>query len=205
MQYPLQLSFKVLAIAQQVTVSDAAGTVIFHVKQKAFKLKEDVTVFADTAQTRPLYTIKADRVLDFSGRYQFTDATTGAPVGSVKRQGMKSLWKAQYDVFAPGVDANAPGGAAPVLSVSEENPWTKVLDGVLGEIPIVGMFTGYLFHPAYLAARPGGGETVLRLVKEPALFEGRFRIEQKAPLDPDEETRTLLALLMLVLLERSKG
>jgi hypothetical protein len=167
-------------------------------------LKEDVTVFGDTAQTQPLYTIKADRVLDFSGRYQFTDAATGAPVGSIKRQGMKSLWKAQYDLFAPGVDANAPGAAVPLLSISEENPWTKVLDGVLGEIPIVGMFTGYLFHPAYLAARPGG-ETVLRLVKEPAFFEGKFRIEQKAPLDPDEETRALLALLMLVLLERSKG
>ena len=206
MQYPLSLSFKVLAIAQQVTVSDAAGTVIFHVKQKAFKLKEDVTVFGDTAQTRPLYTIKADRVLDFSGRYQFTDAATGAPVGSVKRQGMKSLWKAQYDVFAPGVNANAPGAAAPLLSISEENPWIKVLDGVLGEIPVVGMFTGYLFHPAYLAARPGGsGETVLRLVKEPAFFEGRFRIEQKAALAPEEETRALLALLMLVLLERGKG
>jgi hypothetical protein len=61
-----------------------------------------------------------------------------------------------------------------------------------------------LFHPAYLAVRPGG-ETVLRLVKEPAFFEGKFRIEQKAPLGEDEETRALLALLMLVLLERSKG
>jgi hypothetical protein len=171
MQYPLQLSFKVLAIAQQVTVSDAANNVVFHVKQKAFKLKEDVTVFADTAQTRPLYQIKADRVLDFNARYSFIDAANGYPLGSIKRQGVKSLWKSQYDVFPPGVDANAPG-TMPALSLTEENPWTKVFDALLSEIPLVGMFTGYLFHPAYLATRPGGTEPVLRLVKQAAFFEG---------------------------------
>ncbi len=204
MQYPLKLSFKILAIAQLVTVSAAAGNVVFHVKQKAFKLKEDVTVFADTDQTRPLYHIKADRVLDFNARYQFIDAANGYPVGSIKRQGVKSLWKSQFDVYPPGVEAGAPG-TTPVLSLTEENPWTKVFDTLLGEVPVLGMFTGYLFHPAYLATRPGGPEPVLRLVKQPAFFEGKFLVERRGELAPDEENRALLALLMLVLLERSKG
>ena len=80
MKYPLNLSFKLLAIAQQITGTDAAGQVVFYVKQKAFKLKEAVTVFADVEQTKPMYTIKADRVIDFSARYDFNDQnlTVGA-------------------------------------------------------------------------------------------------------------------------------
>ena len=47
MNYPLDLSFKILAIAPQISVSDANGALVLYVKQKAFKLKEDVTIYAD--------------------------------------------------------------------------------------------------------------------------------------------------------------
>src|SRR3712207_3917122 len=129
MDYPLQLTFKKLAIARQLSVKDAGGQLLFYVKRKAFKLKEAVTVFADAGQTTPLYTIAADRVLDFSAQYHFTD-TQGRPVGSVKRQGMKSLWKARYEVQA--------AGGRPMM-IQEENPWTKVLDSVIGELPVIGI------------------------------------------------------------------
>jgi uncharacterized protein YxjI len=194
MNYPLQLSFKILAIAQQVSATDAAGNVVFYVKQKAFKLKEDVTVFADTEQTKPLYNIKADRILDFSGRYTFTN-TQGQTVGAVKRHGMKSLWKTHFDIL---------DGENVTMTISEENAWTKVLDGLFGEIPILGMFTGYVFHPAYLVKR-ADGTVVLRLQKQPAFFEGKFTIEKKAEMDPKEEGRALLSLIMMLLLERHKG
>jgi len=97
MNYPLDLSFKLLALANQIAVTDAQGTLIFYVKQKMFKLKEAVTVFADKEQQRQLYSINADRVMDFSARYQIATAN-GESLGSVKRQGMKSLWKARYDI-----------------------------------------------------------------------------------------------------------
>ena len=194
MNYPLQLSFKLLAIAQQITATDAGGKVVFYVKQKAFKLKEDVTVFADVEQTRPLYTIKADRIIDFSARYSFSEAG-GKELGALKRQGMRSIWKAHYEVF---------DGDKVVLTIREENPWIKVLDAVFAEIPILGMFTGFLFHPAYLVSRPDGKE-VLRLQKQPAWFEGSFRVEKKGELGSEEETRALLSLIMMVLLERMKG
>ena len=54
MNYPLQLSFKILAIARQLSVTDTTGRLVFYVKQKAFKLKEAVTVFADAEQTLPV-------------------------------------------------------------------------------------------------------------------------------------------------------
>ena len=194
MNYPLHISFKILAIARQLSVTDAGGNLIFYVKQKAFKLKEAVTVFADAGQTQPLYSINADRVLDFSARYRFTD-NSGRPLGSVRRQGMKSLWKAHYDIL---------DGETPVMTIKEENPWAKVLDSLVGEIPVLGMFTGYLFHPAYLVSRLDG-TLVMRLEKQPAFFEGRFIIQKHAEMAPDEETRALLSLIMMILLERSRG
>ena len=192
--YPLQLSFKILAVAPQISVTDASGTLLLYVKQKAFRLREAVTVYRDQAQTLPLYTIAADRVLDFSARYQIATAA-GEPVGVVQRQGMRSLWRAHYEVTRDG---------APVLGLREENPWVKMMDGLFSELPLVGMLSGYLFHPAYVATRPDG-TPVLRLRKQPALWEGRYEITRVAELSDAEQELALLSALMLLLLERARG
>jgi hypothetical protein len=194
MNYPLQVSFKLMAIAQQLSVTDATGNLIFYVKQKAFKLKEAVTIFADVEQTRALFTMNADKVLDFSARYHFADAN-GNSVGSVKRQGMKSIWKARYDIFE---------GETSVMAIAEENAWIKVWDGLFGQIPIVGMFSGYVFHPAYIVSH-ANGTVLMRLEKQPAFFEGKYSIEKHVDMPPAEETRALLSLIMMILLERRRG
>jgi uncharacterized protein YxjI len=194
LNYPLDLSFKIVALSPQISVTDASGNLVFYIKQKMFKLKEAVTVFADAQQTQPLYTINADRVLDFSARYNFADQM-GSNLGAVKRHGMRSLWKAHFDILR---------GDDVVMTIQEENPWIKVADGCLNQIPIVGLFAGYFLHPAYLVSRPDG-TLVMRLQKLPAFFEGKFKIHQVAQLDPTEETRTLLSLIMMLLLERARG
>jgi uncharacterized protein YxjI len=194
MNFPLDLSFKKIALSPQVKVSDASGQVVLYTKQKAFKLKEAVTVFADVEQTRPLYTINADRVLDFNAKYNIADAA-GRPLGAIARKGRKSLWRAQYEVMD--------GGGAP-LTIREENGWVKVGDALLGEIPVVGIFSGYLFNPTYLIT-DAAGAPLMRLSKQPAFFEGRFRIEKLAEMSPQDETRAVLGFLMMVLLERRRG
>lgn len=194
MNYPLQLSFKILAIASQLSVTDANGMLVFYVKQKAFKLKEALTVFADAEQTSPVYKIDADRVLDFSANYHFTDRN-GAYIGAVRRQGMKSLWKARYEVMQ---------GQTAILTIQEANPWIKVLDSLIGDVPVLGMFTGYFLHPAYIVTRANGAE-VMRLEKQPAFFEGKYTIEKLASMTEAEELPALLGLIMTVMLERNRG
>jgi uncharacterized protein YxjI len=193
--YPLDLSFKLLALANQISVTDAQGNLIFYVKQKMFKLKEAVTVFADKEQMRPLYKINADRVIDISARYHITDVN-GSALGSIKRQGMKSLWKARYDI--------CDGADTPILTISEENPWVKVLDALVGEIPVVGMFTGFVFNPSYVV-KNAHEAIVMRFKKQPAMFESKFRLESLIPLSAEEEQRAVLSVLMMVLLERRRG
>ncbi len=193
-RYPLNLSFKIVALASQMSITDANGTLAGYVKQKMFKLKEDVTVFEDKEQTRPAFNLKADRVIDFSARYTFFDMQATA-IGAVKRQGRKSLWKAHYDVL---------DGDTVKLLIREENPWVKVLDALLTEVPILGAFTGYFLHPAYSVSTPDG-RVVMRMRKLPAMWEGKFSIEKQAELSVDDEKRAVLGLIMMVLLERSRG
>ncbi|MGI8883411.1 MAG: hypothetical protein ACR2IA_04100 [Pyrinomonadaceae bacterium] len=195
MNYPVTLSFKLLALASQIYIRDSGGNLIGYVKQKLLKLKEDINVYADEQQTQHLYNIKADRVLDFSAKYNFTD-NRGNFIGAIKRQGMRSIWKANYEVYDSGNNQ--------VLQIHEESAWVKVIDALVGEIPVVGMFTGYLFNPAYIVSKMDG-TPVARMQKQPAFFEGKFEIEQKMQISDDEETRVLLAVLTMTLLERSRG
>lgn len=195
MNFPLTLSFKILAIATQIHVQDAGGSTLAYMKQKLLKLREDIDVFADQSQSQLLYNIKADRVIDFSARYNFTDAS-GKTIGSIKRKGMRSLWKANYEV------ADASGSQ--VMTINEENGWVKIWDSLFGEIPVIGMLSGYIFHPAYLVTN-AQGQQVARLVKQPAFFEGKFELTPRDALRPQDENLVLLSLLTMTLLERSRG
>ena len=66
------------------------------------------------------------------------------------------------------------------------------------------MFSGYLFHPSYLATRSDGAPA-LRMTKQPAFWEGRFKLEKLGGMTPREELNLFLSFLMLVLLERRRG
>jgi uncharacterized protein YxjI len=195
MSYPLTLRFKVIALARQFSIEDNAGRMLMYIRQKAFKLREAITVFADEAQTRPLYKIQADRIIDFSAQYNITD-NGGAAVGAVRQRGMRSLWRARYDIVR---------NDSIVFEVQEANPWAKVGDSFFGEIPILSFFTGYLFHPKYSVKTAAGAE-VLTATKQPAFWEGRFSIERTdAPLSADDERLLVIGAATVILLEKNRG
>ncbi|WP_242927592.1 hypothetical protein [Pontibacter vulgaris] len=194
-QFPLTLTFKISTFSNDFTVQDANGQTINYVKQKLLKFIEEVNVFSDESQTEHLYTINANKWIDFSAAYNFTNQQ-GNKVGSVARKGWTSLWKARYEIY----DAQQ----SQDLVIQEENGWIKVADGLLGEIPILGMFTGYVFNPTYLVLRPDG-EEVARLKKQPSFFGRRFTVSKTGEFQDGEEERTILSLMMMILLERRRG
>ncbi len=195
-QYPLTLSFKLLALASQATVTDATGRTVLYTKQKMFKFREHVEIWTDSSQGTRLAEIKANKVIDWSARYFSTDAT-GNAIGSVGRRGWRSIWKAHYETFNPGDDT-------PDFTIQEENAWTKVMDSIFSDLPLIGMFSGYLFHPSFLATRSNGTPS-MRMTKQPAFWEGRFKIEKLGDMTPREELNLFLSFMMLVLLERKRG
>ncbi|HEX7120432.1 MAG TPA: hypothetical protein VF212_16685 [Longimicrobiales bacterium] len=194
MDYPLSLSFKLIAVSPQLSVTDATGRTVFYVRQKAFKLKESVTVYADREQTRPVAQMSADRILDISATYRL-QAPNGDEFGTVRRRGLKSFWKAHYDVLRQDTE---------LMSLKENNAFVKLMDGILSQIPVLGLLSGYVFQPSYDLAR-ADGTTVMRVKKRPAFLEGRFSIEKLGELPPEDEALAILSILMMVLLERTRG
>jgi len=193
-QYPIELRFKLLTLGQRITATDASGNLLMFIKQKMFKLREKVEIYHDQQQSRLIFRIEADRMIDWSANYHFTDAE-GNDWGAVRRKGMKSLWSAHYDVIQDGqVD----------MTIEEESPLKKVLESLLGEIPLLGLIAVYLLNPSYIVRRPDGTQ-LLRLIKRPAILEGKFELHKLQEMPEDDELRSLMAILMLVLLERRRG
>ena len=193
--YPLTLTFKFLTISSYIRVVDATGQLVSYAKQRAFRLKEDVTIYADEAQTEGLYQINANQIFDIGATYSISTAD-GRSLGALRQRGIRTLWSATYDIL----DDN---GSAVGL-IHEQDPWVKVIDGLIGGIPFLGFVVQQWINPTYLIDG-SDGTTILRMRKRPSLIERRFLVEQDAPMPSRLEPLALPAVLMVVLLERGRG
>ncbi len=72
---------------------------MFYVKQKAFKLKEDITVYSDESKQDEIIKIKARSIVDFSAAYDVTDAKTGDKLGVLRRKGFKSIIRDEWELL----------------------------------------------------------------------------------------------------------
>ena len=196
-QWPLRMSFKIITFAPTVRIYDATGRMVVIVRQKFFKLKEHVEIFADEQRTQKVAEIRANKIIDWSPRYSFTEPD-GRPIGSTQRKGMRSIWRASYDVYNPGDET-------PDFHIRETNPMAKFFDGLVGSIPLIGLITLYLFHPSYCATRLAGDVPVMKITKQPAFLEGRFLVEKLAPATDRETLNLILSFFMLCLMERRRG
>lgn len=75
------------------------ANLLFFVKQKAFKLKESITIFADESKNEELLKINARSVIDFGASYDVEDAKTGERVGTLRRKGLKSILRDAWEVL----------------------------------------------------------------------------------------------------------
>jgi uncharacterized protein YxjI len=194
LNYPLELSFKIATIGTRVRVVDAAGQQVAYLRKKKFRLKEDVRVYEDEDQSRPLFRIRADRVVDFDASYAVSDPD-GRPLGAVRQRGVRSIWKSSYEVSDPN--------GKTIGVIHEENPCVKVLDSLAEAIPFADSLGGLFFNPAHLVDL--GGETVMRMQKERSVFESRFRLDRLGDFSEEEEDLLLASLMMVLLLERDRG
>lgn len=195
LQYPVKLVFNIGTIANDFTAYDAHDQTVAYVRQKMFKLKEAITVYSDENKTRTLYTIAANKWLDWSAAYAMSDAL-GKRIGKVARKGWASIWKAEYEIIDQRDQLQ--------YHIREESALVKVMDSVLGEIPFIGMLTGYFFNPTYIITDKRD-QVIARLKKEPSFWGRKFEIEKIREFDTDDGERIMLSLMMMILLERRRG
>lgn len=196
LNYPLDFKFKISTLASDFNITDKNGNYVAYVRQKMFKLKEDVVVFNDESKTKELFRIRANKWIDFNASYSLNDLVDNKNFGRLARKGMRSLWKSSYDIM----DAND----QPKFKVQEDNAWVRFWDSLVGEIPIIGMFTGYFLNPSYTVTGIDG-KAYFKLKKMPSFFGRRFQLDRLIDIDDEEESLVILSLLMMTLLERARG
>jgi len=77
-------------------VYDATGNIVLVANMKAFKLKEDIRLYAGEDMQTELLLITARRVLDISSEYDVTDSQNGQKIGVLKRKGLKSMIRDEW-------------------------------------------------------------------------------------------------------------
>ncbi|MEQ8676236.1 MAG: hypothetical protein RLP44_19615 [Aggregatilineales bacterium] len=201
-QYPLNLRFKLIALAPRIIVTDATGKEVLFISQKIFKLKEDIRIYTNQSKEKELFNIRAEKILDFNTRYNFVYAVQDQHIGSVKAKGWRSIWSATYLLDDPNSNTTH--------YIKEDNPWVKVGDALFQQIPLVGALGGYVFHPSYTCYAGSDFEDkshpVMQIKKEAAFFEGVYSINLiDQNLDRVEEMRAVLSFMLMVQFMRRRG
>ena len=81
---------KVIAIANQYWIEDANSNAIGFARQKIIRIKENIPVFADDSMTQEIFRIQQEQVMDMWGTFAVVDSLTGACIGKVRRDAIKS-------------------------------------------------------------------------------------------------------------------
>ncbi|GAA3621475.1 hypothetical protein [Flavivirga jejuensis] len=194
-KYPVDFKFNIGTLANDFIAKDTLGITLAYVRQKMFKLKEDILIYNDESKTEINYRIKADRWIDFSAAYSIKDKNNNE-IGKIARKGWKSIWKTEYELINQHQKLQ--------YHIREDNAWVKVLDSLLGQVPVLGALTGYFFNPSY-SVLDLKNKPIVRLKKEASFFGRKFQITKLSDIDLDDEERIILGLMMMILLERRKG
>ena len=91
---------KVLTIGNKYWIEDNSGRILGFSKQKLFKLKEDIRIYADENMTQELFQIKQTQIIDAWGKFMVIDSATNQPLGSFRRKALMSGFiKDEYEVY----------------------------------------------------------------------------------------------------------
>ncbi|HLV73040.1 uncharacterized protein YxjI [Actinomadura hallensis] len=103
------------------------GGLVAFAQQKRMAFKEQVTLYADDAKTRPILGFKARKRIDLASAYDVTDAD-GQPIGVFRKDFKKSLVASTWHLEQPGLGE---------ITGSERNKAVAVLRRVWQFIPWV--------------------------------------------------------------------
>jgi hypothetical protein len=97
-KYSLRKKFFKL-IGGEVEIFDESENLVLFVHQKGFKLKEAIHVYSDKTKSQELFSIKARSIIDFGATYDVTEAGTEKKLGALKRKGLKSILKDEWEIL----------------------------------------------------------------------------------------------------------
>jgi hypothetical protein len=162
-------------------VLDEQGRVVGFSSQKAFKLKEDIRIFADESRSRELLAIRARQVVDWSAAYDVVDSTEQRKVGALRRKGWSSIVRDQWEVMDEFDQ--------PIARLQEDSTVLALLRRLLSNL------IPQRFHLESLrGAAVGGPLATLQVRFNPFVYRLDVEVLQRDAIDP----RLVLATATLI-------
>lgn len=91
-----------IALTGKFRFYEPSGRLVMFSEQKMFRLREDIRVYSDESKTQEVLSIQARQIIDFSAAYDVVDAATNQKVGVLRRRGLRSILRDEWEVL----DAN---------------------------------------------------------------------------------------------------
>ena len=172
---------KMLALGNKYLVTDISNNVLLYSKQKLFKLKEDFRFYYDQGEKEEALVIRAENIIDFSGKYDVIDPINGSTIGKIKREGLSSLVRGKWKVISPSDEE--------IAEVSEDSTLLAILRRFFDVISY--------FIPVEFTIRKG--ETVLGSIKKKrALIRDRYYLDMRQDSSSQIDRRLTIALAILL-------
>ena len=96
------LKRQVFALTGKFRIYEPGGQLVMFSEQKMFKLREDIRVYSDESKAQEVLMIKARQIVDFSAAYDVVDSATGQKVGAMRRKGLRSILRDEWEVLDVG-------------------------------------------------------------------------------------------------------
>ncbi len=93
------LKRQVFALTGKLRFYSPQEQLVLFSEQKMFKLREDIRLYADEQKSQEVLAIKARQIIDFSAAYDVVDSGTGQKVGALRRKGLKSILRDEWEVL----------------------------------------------------------------------------------------------------------
>ncbi len=147
--------------------SKEEGPLLAFVEQKRMKLREQIDFFADREKTQPLFSVKAENILDPRGRYQLLDPS-GAIIARFKKNFGQSLLRSTWHL--QDSEGNETGIA------KERNLFAALFRRFATLVPYIGEFLG-LMPVAYHFDFRGSDDTLRASVERIWSIRDRYRLK----------------------------
>lgn len=193
LKFPLDIKFHIATFSNDFSVTDANNQSVFYVREKILSWRDVIKVYRDSSKKEELYQLRSNKVIDFQQTFTITDAN-GNIVGKAKRKTLKSFWTATFHIY----DANDNH----IFTIKERSGFTRMMDGMVGEIPVVGFFSGYLFNPKYALSNLQGTE-LMEVSKEPSFFGRKLKLNQYQ--QTEDDALFVLSFMLMLITDRNRG
>lgn len=89
-------------LGRKFHVYDMGGTLVAYVHHPVLRLRDELTIYTDEAQTRPLAKAKARQLVALYPIVDVWDPLTGAHLGSLRKRTFKSILRDTWEILDQG-------------------------------------------------------------------------------------------------------